>query len=574
MTFAKNKSCMKQFTYTFALCFLLSLFSITTRSQSFSPPMQIPPSLSANFGELRNNHFHSGLDYRTQLKTNIPVYAIGDGYVSRINVSPGGFGLALYINHPSGQTSVYGHLNSFATKIADYIRAKQYEKESYRVDVSLKEGEIPVKKGDEIARSGDSGSSGGPHLHFEIRDTRSEDPLDVLDFLGNSMTDTLKPEIRGIAFYPQEGKGVVNGGINPVRILIGNTKHHTPNKPEKPVTAWGRIGVGVKADDRMNGTTNTFGVKYIRLFVDDVRVFSSTMDRFSFDKSRQVNSFIDFEDWRLRKSFYMKSFVEPGNSLPIFETVNNGYIDINFERDYKLRYVLEDQYGNQFSYSFVVKGVKQSVPLPVKCPNFMAWNISNNYYEPDFSLTIPTGNLFTDFCYKHQKTTSTRYFSDIHQVNNKPVPLIRGAQIRILLKAGKKADISKLGIVEITKTGKEEWVGGAFKTGGLEATVSELGKRYAIGIDTVAPKIVPINPEKWVTNKRMAISVSDDKSGIAKMRGEIDGKFALFSNDVKSNIHYYTFDDERLVKNTPHKLVVTAVDQVGNRTEYRYEFVY
>ena len=117
-------------------------------------------------------------------------------------------------------------------------------------------------------------------------------------------------------------------------------------------------------------------------------------------------------------------------------------------------------------------------------------------------------------------------------------------------------------------------MGGTFKAGGLEAAISELGKRYAIGIDTVAPKITPVNPEKWVTNKRIAIGVRDDKSGIAKMRGEIDGKFALFTNDVKSNIHYYTFDDERLVKNTPHKLVVTAVDQAGNRTEYRYEFVY
>ncbi len=565
---------MKQFTYTFALCILLTLISIAARSQTFSPPMQIPPSLSANFGELRNNHFHSGLDYRTQLKVNIPVYAIGDGYVSRINVSPAGFGLALYISHPSGQTSVYGHLNSFSKKIADYIRAKQYEKETYRIDVSLKEGEIPVKKGEQIALSGNSGSSGGPHLHFEIRDTRTEEPLDVLDFLGYAIRDTLKPEIRGIAFYPQIGKGVVNGGTNPVRLTISSTSHHTPAKPEKPVTAWGRIGVGVKADDRMNGTTNTFGVKYIRLFVDDVRVFSSTMDRYSFDKTRMINSFIDFDDWRTNKSFYMKSFVEPGNTLPIYETMNNGYIDINFERDYKLRYELEDNYGNRFSYSFVVKGVKQSVPQPAKCPNVMAWNISNNYYDTDFSLTIPTGNLFTDFCYTHSKTTSGKYFSDIHQVNNKPIPLIRGAQIRILLKAGSKADISKLGIVEIAKTGQEEWVGGTFKAGGLEAAITELGKRYAIGMDTVAPKITPVNPEKWVTNKRIAVSVSDEKSGIAKMRGEIDGKFALFTNDVKSNIHYYAFDDERLVKNTPHKLVVTAVDQAGNRTEYRYEFVY
>ena len=195
----------------FTLLFVLFTYgTFTADAQNSSPPLRIPVSLSANFGELRNNHFHSGLDYRTQQSVNKPVYSIDDGFVSRINVSPGGYGLALYIDHPGGQTSVYGHLNSYSKKIADYIKQKQYELESYRIDIELKPNEITVKKGEQIALSGNSGGSGGPHLHLEIRDTKTQDPLDVKNFLGKTMTDTQNPDIRGIAFYPQEGKGVIN----------------------------------------------------------------------------------------------------------------------------------------------------------------------------------------------------------------------------------------------------------------------------------------------------------------------------------------------------------------------------
>ena len=565
---------MKQPSTILLLIFFTFLYSTAVFSQQLVPPLQIPPALSANFGELRNNHFHSGLDYKTQGEVNIPVYSVDEGYVSRINVSPGGFGMALYINHPSGYTSVYAHLNSFSKKIADYIRTKQYEAESFRVDVSLKAGEIPVKKGEQIALSGNSGASGGAHLHFEIRDTKTENPIDVLDFLGNTMKDTLKPEIQALAFYPLEGKGIVNGSINPVRITIGQSKSGIPLKPAKTINAWGTLGVGVKAYDRMNGTTNHYGVKFIRLFVDGNRIFSSSMDRYSFDKTRMLNSFIDFEDWRKNKSFYMKSYVEPGNTLPLYKTLNNGYIDINTEKDYLLRYELEDNFGNILTYSFVVKGQRQVVLQKSGCTNFMAWNKENSYVNTDFKLTIPIGNLYTDICYTHRRITSFAYYSDLYQVNDKPIPLNTGAQVRIKLNARKIADTSKLGIVEIAKTGKEEWIGGKFKNEGVETIINELGGQFAIGIDTVAPKITAMKPELWVKNQRIIIKLTDDKSGIATYRGEIDGKFALFTSDVKSNQCIYVFDNTRLSKKQQHTFVFSAVDAVGNKSEYKYEFSY
>ena len=203
---------------------LLLIFQAEVQAQ-YGEPLKIPPHLSANFGELRNNHFHSGIDFKTQQVINKPVYAVADGFVSRISVSPSGYGLAIYINHPEmNQTSVYGHLNSFSTQISEYVEEKQYELESFRVDIHLKPDEIPVLKGEQIALSGNTGSSGGPHLHFEIRDTKTQSPLDPLQYVAQNVKDTQKPDLRGIAFYPINQQGVINGATVPTRLTISKSK--------------------------------------------------------------------------------------------------------------------------------------------------------------------------------------------------------------------------------------------------------------------------------------------------------------------------------------------------------------
>ena len=561
--------------FRLSLLFLLFTYgSFTAVAQNFSPPLRIPVSLSANFGELRNNHFHSGLDYRTQQCVNKPVYSIGDGFISRINVSPGGYGLALYIDHPGGLTSVYGHLNSFSKRIADYIKQKQYEKETYRIDIELNPDEIPVIKGEQIALSGNTGGSGGPHLHFEIRDTKTQDPLDAKNFLGKSMTDTQKPDIRGIAFYPQEGKGIINGSSNPIRLNIGKTKSGESGGLGRIISAWGVIGVGVKAYDRMNGTGSVLGVENVALFVDGIPVFRSSMNRFPFDKTRMLNSFVDFEDWRNNKSFFMKSFVEPGNTLTLYETANNGYINISAERNYNLRYELSDHYGNKTTYSFVIKGLKQAIPPVPECANRMSGLLSNWFTNADFMLSIPMGNLYTDICYNHRQLASSIYYSAVYQVNNKPVPLHRNAIMWLKMNEKARKDTTGFGIIEINKKGEEVWIGGKYKTGGMEVTINELGGRFAISRDTVAPVITPMVPVNWVKNGRINITLKDEKSGISYARGEIDGKFALFSNDVKSTTYTYIFDESKLAKGQKHQLIFRATDGAGNKSEYRFEFDY
>ena len=552
------------------LVLLLTTTALSSYSQQYRNPVTIAPALSGNFGELRNNHFHSGVDFKTQQAVNKPILAVEDGYVSRISVSPGGYGLALYIDHPStGHTSVYGHLNSFSDKIAAYVLEKQYEVERYSVNLLPEKELLPVKRGEEIALSGNTGSSGGPHLHFEIRDTRTQDPLDALEYLAR-LPDTQKPDLRGIAFYPMSGKGMINGSSNTIRLNISKDKAGNPLGPGRTINAWGRIGVGVKAYDRMNGQGNIYGVKYIRLFVDGKQVFNSRMDRFSFADTRMLNAFIDFEDWRGNGSFFMKSFIEPGNRLPLYEAENRGYIDINEEREYRFRYELEDINGNRLTYSFTVKGQQQTIAEKPHCDNYMAWNFDNAFLDLGFSLSIPVGNLYSDICYSHQTTKSSSFYSNVHQVNNKPVPLHNNAKMWIKLSSDTLSNKQNYGIVSISDNGRESWLGGDYKQGGLTAGIRELGGRYAISSDSTAPSITPVGAESWVSQKRIRIRLSDNKSGIASFRGEINGLFVLFTHDAKSSIYTYLFDASRLPKGEPMELLFMAEDGAGNRSEQRF----
>ncbi|QRX64001.1 M23 family metallopeptidase [Dysgonomonadaceae bacterium zrk40] len=556
------------YTYGFPL-FLLFAFTSTVLSQTYRNPLTIPPALSGNFGELRSNHFHSGIDFKTQQAVNKPVVAIEDGYVSRISVSPGGYGLALYIDHPTtGHTSVYGHLNSFSDKIAQYVEEKQYELERFQVNLHPEEGLLPVKRGEQIALSGNTGSSGGPHLHFEIRDRMSEEPLDVLEYIAR-IPDTRKPDMRGIALYPVEGRGMVNGSSNPLRITLAKDKAGNPLPPGSNLTAWGRIGIGLKAYDRMNGQSNIYGVKHVRLYLDDEQIFSSTIRRFSFDQTRMLNAFIDYADWRERRSLYMKSFLEPGNKLPFFQTKNRGFVEINEQREYRIRYELEDHYGNSLSYRFTVRGVPGEIPQPLPCGHFMSSQFENSYRDPDLTLTIPNGNLYQDLCFTHHVVKSSSHYSDIHRIHDTPVPLHRSASLRIRLKSDTLKQKGNYGIVSLAKNGKESWLGGDYAHGGITASIRELGGRYAVAADSVAPLITPLQRENWKSRRTIRIRLSDDKSGIASFRGEINGRFVLFTHDSKSSLYTYRFNEKRVPDEDPLELTFTATDGAGNSSEYK-----
>ncbi len=557
------------------ITFIFLIYTITSVAQDkYRSPLDIPIVLSANFGELRPNHFHSGIDLKTQAVINKPVYSIADGYISRISVSPSGYGLAIYVNHPSGQTSVYGHLNSYAPRFIEYIKEKQYEKESYRVDLSLDATQFPVKRGELIAYSGNTGSSGGPHVHFEIRNTADQVALDPLEYYKTQIADGVAPQMKGIGIYPVSGAGVVNGRGRPMREPVTILKNGSYSAMKDTIKVWGRIGLGVYANDRMSGTTNIYGVKKVRLFCDNKEIFASDIASVDFDKTRMINSLIDFNFWSDKKVFYQKSFIESGNTLPIYKAVNNGYIDIDQEKVYAFRYELEDLYGNKTTYSFNLTGEKQGIPQPDNCSGKMAWDEDNHYAADLFSITIPKGNLYDDLCFVMNRTQTASYPSSIYKVNDTYVPLHGSATMTIKLTRDSLPNKSQYGIVRINKNGKESWVGGTYDNGAVTTKLRELGHTYAISSDTKAPVITPVLPAKWVAQKEIKIRLADNKSGIASYRGTIDGNFALFGNDVKSPVYSYKFDASRLKKGQKHKLVFTATDGCGNTSSYEYEFTY
>lgn len=555
------------------LFFLLSL-NLVGQESPYRSPVDIPLLLSANFGELRPNHFHSGIDIKTQGVINKPVYAIADGYISRISVSPSGYGLALYIDHPAtGHTSQYGHLERFAPSIAKYVKEEQYKQECYRVNLYPEKELLPVKKGDLIAYSGNTGSSGGPHVHFEIRDTKTEHALDPLVYYKRQIDDTQAPLVKGIAVYPVLGEGMLNDSSRPYRQNITVLKNGSYSPVSKPLEVWGRIGVGIKGNDRMNKTSNIYGVKIIRLFCDDKEIWSYDMNAVDFGLSRMINSFIDYELWASDKSFYMKSFVERGNTLPLYSSVNNGYIDVNEERAYNLRYELEDLYGNKTTYKFVLKGKTQKIAPYPPCSQSMVRDYNNYYIRDNVTLVIPKDCLYSDICFNFSNTASAKHYSDLYTLHDSYVPLQKSGKLKIKLNSDTLINKSHYGIVMI-RNGKESWVGGTYEDGFVTANISRLGDMYAVGSDMTAPVITPLQPEKWVTSKEIKIRLQDNKSGVRTFRGTIDDKFVLFEHDTKSTVYKYRIDPERIEKGKAHTLRFTASDACGNESSYEYIFKY
>ena len=316
----------------------------TAEAQQLRKPMDIPVLLSGNFGELRSNHFHSGIDFKTPGVEGKPIHSVQDGYVSRISVSPWGYGNGLYITHPDGTTTVYGHLQKFSQKITAYLKEKQYEQESFNVNLSLTPDELPVKEGELVALSGNTGSSGGPHLHFEVRDTETEEPMDPIEYNKDLIKDTQAPKIQGIMVYSMPGKGVVNGSRRKLELKPVTAKNGKQTLTGK-IEAWGEIGLAVKGYDYMDNTSNIYGIKDITLTADSQVIFHSNLDRFAFDESRYLNSFTDFEEWKEHRSFYIKSFVDPGNRLRFIESLNRGILTIDEPRAYHLTYQLADAFG-------------------------------------------------------------------------------------------------------------------------------------------------------------------------------------------------------------------------------------
>lgn len=555
-----------------ALHILLFFIGNTSlNAQELGNPFDFPMLLSGNFGELRNNHFHAGLDFKTQGVEGKPVHAVADGYVSRISVSPWGYGNALYMNHPDGTTTVYGHLKQFADSIAVYVRNKQYEEESFAVNLIPEPEQFPVKKGDIIALAGNSGSSGGPHLHFEVRDTETDELLDPLPFYKDRIADTRPPQIQGIMIYPVEGRGVLNGSNKKLELKPVKAKDGSQVLTGK-IQAWGDICLAVKGYDHMSNTSNIYGVRKIALKADSVVVFRSNINRFANSDSRYLNSFVDYEEWKDKRSFYMKSFIEPGNRLPFLESENRGIITISEERTYHLAYLLQDVYGNSTRINVWVEGKEQSIPAPDTAnADYFHWKSENRFGAKGIRLVIPPGNLYDDVYFRYSVKEDSAALAATHTLHNKTIPIHNKAQLSLRIQNDTLDNKNQYGIVR--KQGTHlAWTGGTYRNGWIDADIRDLGT-YTVAQDTKPPVITPVNPTAWAGSQQITFRITDNLSGIKSYRGEIDGEFVLFELDGKKGLAKYAFDRKRLSRGT-HHLTFTLIDNCGNRSVYEHTFVW
>ena len=401
----------------------------------FRSPLDIePPALAGSFGELRSNHFHSGIDFRTNQRIGYPVYAPADGFISRLRVQNSGFGLALYITHPNGYTTVYGHLSRFNPKIATIVKNTQYKKSSYEIDEFPSSDLIPVRKGEVIAYTGNTGSSGGPHLHFEILDSKTEATINP-QLLGISIPDNIPPTIHAMYVYRLNGKPFNEFTPKQYFQIAGGSGNYKLNQVNS-INLSGEVGFGIVVNDRHNGASGNNGAYSIELAVDGATVYTSALERFTFDNSKAINSHIDYPTYLRTKQSIQKSFVDPGNPLQIyFNAVNNGRITFNDGKPHTVKYTISDTRGNKSTLAFnVLADAKAVINTPAQpVGTTFTYNKQNEFSQEDVKVILPKGTLYNDLNFIYKKTAKPQQnaYSAIHNIHNNLTPLHTGFELWI-----------------------------------------------------------------------------------------------------------------------------------------------
>jgi len=563
--------------YVFLIIYLFFLpFYIFAQVKYYSDPLKIPILLSGSFAELRNNHFHSGIDIKTQGVTGIPVYSVAVGYISRIVVSPSGYGRAIYITHTNGTTSVYGHLSRFRSDIDRYVESIQYRRRSFRIDIQVPVNTFPVIKDDLIGYSGNSGSSGGPHLHFEIRDSYTQEILNPLKY-NFTVNDNIPPKIFSLMISPlSSGSHVEFASEKKVYPVIFYDGRYQLERPVIPV--FGEIGFAVQVNDFFNGSINKCGVYSIELTIDDELYYAFQMDRFSFDETRYLNSHIDYEEYIYSRRRYHKTWLDPGNRMGIYKYLREkGVSNMDDGKLHDVRIEIRDINGNTSVLAFSVRSIFRQIEYNQnKFSKFMSYNQNNTFLADSIIIEFPKESLYKDLKFRYKKRPAMqKCISGIHVVHKKTVPLHKRMKLSIQTSPIEKRFQRKALLVEVdTITGDLSAVGGYYKNGWVTGYTRTFGN-FAVAIDTVPPKIVPLsirNKSELTEDSRICFGIKDELSGISSFEGVLDDKWALFEYDAKSNLLIHYFDEERFEMNIMHNLKLTVTDLKGNRSMYEASF--
>ncbi|MGJ8685416.1 MAG: M23 family metallopeptidase [Nonlabens sp.] len=534
----------------------------------FQNPLDIELKLSGTFGELRTNHFHSGLDIKTNQRTGLSVHATAAGYVSRIKIERYGYGKAIYITHPNGYTSVYAHLSKFSPRIEEYVKKKQYAKESYEIQLFPTDLELRVDQGEVVAYSGNSGGSGGPHLHFEIRDSAAK-PINPM-MMGIEIPDTKRPLVKQVMAYPLDENATINGKNEPALLRLIPLKNG--NFKTEKLNAYGLIGIGVNTSDRQNGANNQNGVFRITTSFNGSQNFEVNFDTYSFGETRYLNQMIDYKFFKEKKSRISKLFIPPGSPLSLYgNTINDGMLslyDPGTKSNYKID--IKDFKGN--TSTITVDITNEEGPEELIAPNndgleFVSSNETFTRQLGHYNLTIPKGALYED------ELLEIKEHLDTITIHRDIVPLHKNFILEYDISAKAGDDLDKYYIARITDWGAAYHVSTKRNGNKLTAYSKYMGT-YAITKDDIKPTIKAVNfkNKQWISNnKTLKLSIADKDSGIDGYRATVNGKFILMEYDYKTGVLKHDFSD-KAVTDGENQLKVIVTDNAGNSTTFEATF--
>lgn len=557
-----------------ALFFILSAVNVLFGQDNypkdyFRSPLDIPLLTSGTFGELRTNHFHSGIDFRTQRKEGLSVYAAADGYVSRIKISTFGYGKAIYITHPNGFTTVYGHLLKATPVIEEYIKNQQYKEKSFELDFFPIINEVPVKKGEVIALSGNSGGSFGPHLHYEFRDTETEKIINPFYFgLSNEFEDTRPPVIEGLLVYPMDDNAVVNASKQPV--LVNLVLQKDGSYLSSSIKANGTIAFSLQTYDLSNNNYGKNGVFSIQTYVNGNSNFSIKFDTFSFDETRHVNNYIDYERFVKTKQKFQKLFIEtPFDLSLISKNQSNGLINIQPNINYTYKIEVTDFHQNKTIIYVPIQfsNAKATiVPIDKKSNYFVKYKNEHQYIKDSVSVFIPEDTFYKDTFIDFEVTNG------IVKIGSPTIAIKKNISISIPNSTIREEERSKYFIASVNGS-KFDYNKTYLKGKNFTLYTRNLGE-FVLTKDSIAPVIKPLNFEegKWMSLlPALEVTISDDFSGIQSYNGFLNNQWILFEYDFKTNKLTHDFADKVVIEGR-NELKVIVVDNVGNSTIFETHF--
>lgn len=540
----------------------------------FSPPVKTVMRLSGTFGELRSNHFHSGIDIKGSI--GVPLYAVGDGYVSRIKIEAGGYGNALYITHPNGYTSLYAHMNGFIPELAEYVKSEQYAREEFAVDLYPQKGRFSINKGQRIGEMGTTGYSFGPHLHFEIRHSSNGAPINPLLF-GMPVEDHQRPRMHQLKVYALNEQHEAQDAQ--VVSLVGKDGGYGVNKDTIYADS-DRVGFALKVYDHMDGVSNWNGIYKLDTYLEDELIYDFEMETFTFEESRYLNAHLDYAEQQLNKAYFNRCFRLPGNRLSIYhDQQDDGVVRLSQKRAKKIQMIASDAAGNNSQITFWVKQRAGAVLEDTRQSyNYLLpYNQESVIDNGSMQLHMPRGALYENCYLQYQLVTdrSNNVYSSVHQIHYATTPLHRSYDLSIRPVVLPESLRNKAFIALCEKDNEVTNYGGSWKNGMLHTQVRTFGD-FCIMVDEVPPTVKPLNFKADLSGAdRVDFIIGDnyDTGGNARSltyRATIDGQWILMKYDAKNDRITHYFENSLAAGQHEFRLVVS--DALDNETVFERTF--